>query len=201
MKKLLSLVIPSLLVVACGAPVKVGGGKQGAAQALLAASKPTAASGALSGSGVDITASKSWSCPEGGRALLSNFQLSVNPGQQGASVAQRFTLVFEGCGLASSDAGTAVYTGTLDVTQRVQASAADAVVEQTFKGRVRIEGAFDDFLEADVSQKVAASALGASGGTVSMELHGFLATSSGRYEYNESLDVSGGRLSVEAVTR
>ncbi len=200
MKKLLSILVPSLLVAACGAPVKVGGGKQGAAQALAAAAAPTKASGNLAGAGVDLTGSKAWTCPHGGRALLSNFQLSVNPGQQGASVAQRFTLVFEGCGLTTSEAGTAVYNGSLEVAQRVEASAAGAVVEQTFKGRVRIEGAFDDFLEADVSQRVAATSLGASG-SVSMELKGSLATSAGRWDYAGALEVSGGALPVEAVTR
>lgn len=177
------------LLTGCGAPVKLGGGKTGAAQALQAASTPTKAGVNKASGGLDITGSVSYSCPHGGSASLDKFALSVNGNAGGSVVAQTFTLTYANCGLAKSEAGVAVYNGAFDVSQRIEGSANGATVEQTFKGRVTLSGAFDDFLEADVKQRVAASALGA--GSVSVRLEGSLKTSGGAYSYAEELNLSG----------
>ena len=179
----------------CGAPVKLGGGKTGAAQALQAASAPTKSGVNKASGGIDVTGSVSYACPHGGSASLDRFALSVNGVQTGGLVSQSFTLTYVNCGLANSEAGVAVSNGSFDVAQRIETSAGGATVEQSFKGRVTLSGAFDDFLEADVTQRVAASGLGA--GTVSVKLTGSLKTSSGAYSYAEDLNLSGD-LPVEA---
>lgn len=185
----MTAVVTMGLLTGCGAPVKLGGGKTGAAQALQAASAPTKAGVNKASGGIDISGSVSYACPHGGSASLDRFALSVNGATTGRVVAQTFTLTFVNCGLATSEAGVAIYNGALDVAQRVEASANGATVEQTFKGRVTLSGAFDDFLEADVKQRVAASGLGA--GSVAVRLEGSLKTSGGAYTYAEDLNLSG----------
>lgn len=180
----------ALALAACGGPgVKLGGGKTGAAQALQAASAPTKSGVDKSASPIDVSGSVTSSCPHGGSARLENFNVSVNGNPTGGVVAQTFTVTYVKCGLAKSEAGIALYDGSYQVSQRVEGTAAGATVEQTFKGRVTLSGAFDDFLEADVKQRVAASALGA--GTVSVKLEGTLTTSTGSYTYAEDLMLSG----------
>lgn len=190
-KRLMTMAaVAGLGLIGCGGPgVKVGGGKTGAAQALQAASAPTKSGVSKAMGGIDVTGSVDYSCPHGGSASLKNFALSVNGTSAGGVVAQTFTLTYVNCGLAKSEAGIAIYDGSFEVSQRIEGSAAGGIVEQSFKGRVTLSGAFDDFLEADVKQRVAASALGQ--GSVSVKLEGSLKTSSGAYTYAEDLNLSG----------
>jgi lipid-binding SYLF domain-containing protein len=79
-------------------------------------------------------------------------------------------------------------------------SSSGATLEQTFKGRIDVQGAFNDYLEADVKQSVAANALGSGAGAVSMKLVGSIKTSSETFTYNESINVTaGGKLTVAAA--
>ncbi|MBE2248943.1 MAG: hypothetical protein IAE78_05280 [Myxococcus sp.] len=191
--------LAGLGLMGCGGPgVKVGGGKTGAAQALQAASAPTKSGVSKATGGIDVSGNVDYACPHGGSASLSNFALSVTGTEAGGVVAQKFTLAYSNCGLARSEAGVALYNGSFEVNQRIEGSEAGGTVEQSFKGRVTLSGAFDDFLEADVKQRVAASALGQ--GTVSVKLEGSLKNASGAYTYAEDLNLSGD-LPVEAVTR
>jgi len=184
------MVAAVMALAACGGPgVKLGGGKTGAAQALQAASAPTKSGVNKAAGGIDVTGAVSYDCPYGGTAKLENFNLSVNGNGAGGVVSQSFSLTYANCGLAKSEAGTAVYNGSFQVAQRIEGTASGGTVEQTFKGRVTLSGAFDDFLEADVKQRVAASALGA--GTASIKLEGSLKTSGGAYTYAEDINVSG----------
>lgn len=194
------IIVPALLALAaCGGPgVKVAASKQGAAQALYAASAPTRAASDKAAAPIDLTGAIDWSCPQGGSAKLSNFSASINPSGAGASVAQKFTLEFSNCGLATSEAGNAIYNGKLDVSQSVITSAQGVKVEQSFKGSVKIQGAFDDFLEADITQRVDTASLGLKQGAVSMELKGSLATSAGRFSFDEAVNLSSaGSLAVD----
>jgi len=161
----------------------------GAAQALQAASTPTKSGVSKATGGIDVTGSVEYACPQGGSASLNNFALSVNGTEAGGVVAQKFTLTYVNCGLAKSEVGIAIYNGSFEVSQRIEGSSAGGTIEQSFKGRVTLSGAFDDFLEADVKQRVAASALGQ--GTASVKLEGTLKNSSGTYTYAEDLTLSG----------
>lgn len=177
-----------VMLTGCGA-AQVGGGKQGAAAALAAAAKPTKAGADRSVTPI-LLPEVNYTCPEGGSATMSNFDSQQQVSGSGAKVVQRFTLTYKGCGLAKSEAGVAIYEGSFTVEQNLESSATGATVNQRFAGRVTITGAFNDFLEADVTQSLAASALGSE--SASMKLVGTLKNSSGSYTYDEELSVSGG---------
>lgn len=190
MKKTMLMAAMTMLVTAgCGAPVKVGGGKAGAAAALSAASKPTKASATRAAAPIDLT-DLGYDCPEGGTAKMSGFTTEVSGNDLGGTVAQRFTLTYVGCGLEKTEAGVAVYDGSFTVEQRIEGTEAGGSIVQKFTGKVTLSGAFEDFLEANVTQTIAASALGA--GDASMKLVGTLRTEAGSYSYNEDLSVVGG---------
>ncbi|MDX2013271.1 MAG: hypothetical protein SFW67_23950 [Myxococcaceae bacterium] len=201
MKKLL-VALGTLGLMACGGTAKIGGGKDGAAQAFFAASSATSAGANRSAQPLDITGSISWKCPEGGEASLSGFGASVNTGGGGASVAQNFTVTYKNCGAAKSDVGVAIYNGSFTVTQSVITDANGVNIDQQFKGRIEVQGAFNDFIEADVRQQVGVMGLSSSGGTVTMKLVGTIKTSTESYSYNENLNVTaGGAIAVAANTR
>ncbi|MCU0695265.1 MAG: hypothetical protein MUC96_01910 [Myxococcaceae bacterium] len=201
MKKLL-VALGTLGLMACGGTAKIGGGKEGAAQAFFAASSATSAGANRSAQPLDITGSVSWKCPEGGEASLSGFGASVNTGGGGASVAQNFTVTYKNCGAARSDVGVAIYNGSFTVTQAIVTNSGNVSVDQTFKGRVEVQGAFNDFIEADVRQQVAVTGLSSSGGGVTMKLVGTIKTSSESFSYNEDINVTaGGSIAVAANTR
>lgn len=177
-----------VMLTGCGA-AQVGGGKQGAAAALAAASKPTK-SGADRSVTPILLPEVNYTCPEGGSATMTDFDSQQLVIGSGGSVVQRFTLTYKGCGLAKSEAGVAIYDGFFTVEQKIEGNQTGGTVNQRFAGRVTITGAFDDFLEADVTQSLAASALGTEG--ASMKLVGTLKNTGGSYSYDEELSVSGG---------
>lgn len=194
MTRLSILAVAALALVACGPGAKIGNGKQGAAEALMAASGPTKAGSDKAGTPVDLTGAVTWTCPKGGSAKLSGFSLNVNT-TGGANVSQSFKLEYLSCGLADSDQGVAIYNGSMTVNQTIVTSATGVDLEQKFVGHVLVQGAFDDFIDADVTQKVSAGVLNGTG-QVSATLIGSITTSSGAYSYNEAVSVTGGRLSA-----
>lgn len=196
MKKLMLMVATVVLAVTtgCGGTAKVGGAKQGAANSLAAASKPTRAGANAAATPIDVMP-VNYGCPQGGSATLGAFTQEIDTAG-GGKVNQKFTITYAGCGLAESAAGVAIYNGSLVLTQSVSGSAAGGTIEQHFSGRVTIGGAFDDFLEADVSQSVSGSTLESASGSV--KLVGKLTNSSGSYTYDESISVSGGKLEISA---
>lgn len=197
-KLMMTMAVAALALSACGGAAKVGGGKQGAAQALHAMSAPTKESANRAASPINTT-DLDVTCAKGGTAKLSNFAATVDL-TNGTKVVQSFTMDLAACGLASSDAGEALYTGTVQVAQSVITDASGVHVEQSFKGKVTISGAFNDFLDSDISEKVDVSQLGASG-NVSVVLKGSLATSSGSYTYDETVNVNGGSIAVDSSTK
>lgn len=200
MKRIALIALSTLGLVACGGTAKIGGGKEGAAQAFFAASSASSAGANRSATPADITGSVSWKCPEGGEASLNGFSLNVNTGGTGASVNQSFTIKYTNCGAAKSAAGVAVYNGSFTVTQSVITGAGGASVDQTFKGRIEVQGAFNDFIEADVKQQVAVTSLSSTGGMVSMKLVGTIKTSEGTHTFNEDVNVqAGGQIAVSAT--
>jgi len=85
------------------------------------------------------------------------------------------------------------------VTQSVIANAGGASVDQTFKGRIEVQGAFNDFIDADVKQSVSVTGLSSSSGMVAMKLVGTITTSEGTNTFNEDVNVSaGGQIAVAA---
>lgn len=189
MKQLL-VAVGTLGLMACGGTAKIGGGKEGAAQAFFAASSATSAGANRSATPLDITGSLTWKCPDGGEATLSGFGASVNTGGGGATVAQNFTVTYKNCGAAKSDVGVAVYNGSMTVTQSVVTGADGVSVDQQFKGRVEVQGAFNDYIDADVRQQVSVTGLSSSGGAVAMKLVGTIKTSTDSHTFNETVNVT-----------
>jgi hypothetical protein len=186
-------------MAACAPGAKLGGDKQGAASALYAAGAPASSStNASQPINISLTGDTTVSCRYGGTASLQNFALDTTTSATGANVGAKFTLAYDHCGAAKSSAGTAVFDGSFDVTQAIVADTGTASVKQTFKGKVTVGGAFDDFLQADITEDVDAQHLTATTGSVSVSLVGTLSDSSGDYTYNEAVDVTADNLQVQA---
>ncbi len=182
-----------LALTACGPGAKIGNGKQGAAEALFAVSRPSKASADKTASPIDI-GTISWPCPEGGSAKVVGVGVAVDF-TGGTSVAQKVSIAFDGCGLAKPSIGTAVFNGELAFTQAVNVAASEVGVNQKILGTVLVQGAFDDYLDADVTQTVAVGALGGTG-SVGMTLKGSVSTSTGSFTFDEMVSVVAGQLSA-----
>ncbi len=187
-KRISMLVVGSLVMVACGPGAKIDG-KQGAAEALFAASQPSKASN--SASPIDVSAN----CPHGGTAEINGVGISIGNG--GAGVGTNFNMKYNACGVAKGDIGVAIYNGELKFSQNIMASSGNALIEQGFKGKVLVQGAYDDFLDVDVSQRVAVGDLGANGTGVSVVLKGTISTSEGTFTFDESINVVAGQISAK----
>lgn len=201
MKRIALVALATSALVGCGGTAKIGGGKEGAAQAFFAASSATSAGASRNTQPLDVTGSVSWKCPEGGEASLQGFSVNVGGGGTGANVQQSFTVNYNNCGAAKSDEGVAVFNGPFTVSQSVVTTNGAVSVDQSFKGRIEVRGAFNDFIEADVKQQVAVSGLSSTGGAaVTMKLVGTIKTSTETYTYNEDVAVTaGGKIAVAAT--
>lgn len=188
-------------LVACGPGAKIGGGKQGAAEALYAASGPTKGSTDRTSQPLDVSLSDlSVKCQLGGSATLKNYVLKTDTSGGNVSVGAAYDVAYDQCAASKSDQGNAVLSGSWKVTQSVQTTSGSVKVLQTFKGKIEFGGAFQDFLDADITQSVDVTSLGSTSGSVSVNLVGKLTDSSGTYDYNESVNVTAGSVSV-AVTK
>jgi hypothetical protein len=191
-KRILMLVVGSLAMVACGPGAKIDG-KQGAAEALFAASQPSKAKADTAATPVDLTGGINWNCPQGGTAAISGAGISIGTG----GVATSVTLSYKSCGLAKGDVGVAIFNGDMTLAQSVVTGGGNVSVDQSFKGKVLVQGAYDDFLDADVKQSIAVGDLGASGTGVSMTLKGTISTSEGTFTFDEAVSVIGGQISAK----
>ena len=185
-KRISMLVVSSLAMMACGPGLKIDG-KQGAAEAMFAASQPTKQN--ASASPANLTAN----CPQGGNAEITGAGISIGSGGVGTS----FNMKYNACGVAKNDQGVAIYNGELKFSQSIMTSNGSANVSQGFKGRITVNGAYDDFLDVDVTQQVAVGDLGAQGTGVSVILKGSIATSEGSFTFDESVQVVAGQISAK----
>ncbi len=194
-KRVLMLVVGSFVMMACGPGAKIDG-KQGAADALFAASQPTKAKADASSTPVDLTGGIDFKCPQGGNAAINGAGISIG----GGGVATSFSLKYENCGLAKADVGVAIYNGEMKFSQSVLTSGATVSVDQSFVGKVLVQGAFDDFIDVDVRQSVAVGDLGASGTGVSVVLKGTIKTSQDTFTFDETVSVVAGQISAKIQT-
>ena len=194
MTRLFGISAVVLMFCACGPGAKISGGKQGAAEALFAASGPTKG-GSTPGSGVDLTATVNVACPQGGSASLHGFALSTNAGSLGTDIGETFTADYNNCGVQTK-AGVAVLQGSLSVSQAIKVLSGDTEIEQSIKGKVLWGGACDDFLDVDISQNVGVTAFTQTSGGVSMTLKGTVADTEGTFTYDEAVSVTPGTVTV-----
>lgn len=176
----------ALALTACGGGAKLGGGKDGAAQALFQASRPASSSkGAASklySSG--ITAGEvSVNGQKSGTAKLS-FDIT-DFGQNTTSGSLKFTITYDNF----SDDGKNYYSGSMTVTEdfniQVAGSAVSGGVALTMKGKINISGDISDFVDANITETVDFSSLSNQTGTVNVVLDGTIATSTESYAYSK----------------
>lgn len=192
MKRIVMIVVGSFALMACGPGAKIDG-KQGAAEALFAASKPSKAKADSSATPIDLTGGISWNCPEGGSAEISGASVSVG----GGGVSTGVTLSYKGCGLAKSNVGVAIFNGDMTLSQNITTGGGNVGVNQSFKGKVLVQGAYDDFLDADVSQIINVGDLGSAGTGVAMTLKGTIKTTDGTFTFDEMLTVMSGTITAK----
>ncbi len=196
------LVLSSAIVLcACGSGPRLGGGKEGAASALFAATSPAKSSGALAdlfGQRFNQSVEVTVDCELGGRARLSVSQ-RIDGGATG-NVSQQIGITLEGCANSRTDTGEkVVLDGKLQITQSIAWSSGAGSVSQKIVGSVRFSGGIDDQLDADITQSVEWAKLGASSGEVAVTLNGTLKTMSATYEYRqESVKIRAGVLVADA---
>lgn len=195
----LALFSAVLSLCACGAGPRLGGGKEGAAAALFAASSPAKSAGGTTpfGQGIGINSNVTVSCQDGGKAQISVTQnIDTNTG---SSVQQDMVITYDNCSNSRTTSGDAVVlNGTMKVTQAIQVGSTTGSVSQKLVGSVRFSGGIDDQLDADITQTVDWAQLGAQSGSVSITLNGTLKTSSASYDFqNEAVNIQAGVLIAE----
>jgi hypothetical protein len=192
--QLLTISVVFLAFCACGPKAQISGGKQGASEALLAATGPMKGGADKYGSKIDITGAVDVKCAQGGSASLRGFGVVLGGGGF-ADVGQSFTADYNNCGVMT-DLGVATMNGSLAVVQSVKVDGSSVDVDQSIKGKLLWQGACDDFLDIDVTQKVAVSALTQTSGGVSMVLKGKVINTEGTFDFNEAVNVTAGKVSV-----
>ena len=169
----------ALVMTACGGGAKLGGGKQGAAEALFQASGPAASangttakllqSGATTGT-ITVKGQKS------GSATL-DFDVSDPDAASGFLV---YNVKYDNF----SDDGKNFYSGNMEMKFKFDFTQTSGSMTLTLKGKINISGEISDFIDADVTQTVSFTALSEQSGTVSVTLNGRISTSTETHTYN-----------------
>ena len=199
MKTIYTCGLAAVLAVGCGGQGAKLSGKQGAADGLFAAASATNGTSDKTSQPLSINAdgTASIACEHGGSAKLSGFQLVTTGLGVGVNLGQQFTITYSGCGVSNASTGGVAYLdGSLVVKQSIVTTQGSASIDQTFKGKVTFSGAIDDFIDADVVQKVEAGKLSATSGGVSVVLKGNLSTNDGSHTFDEEVNVTAGSISA-----
>jgi hypothetical protein len=184
----------SLGLAACGG-AKLGGGKEGAAQAAFQASQSAGRGHTKTGqalieralaSNATLGISLSANCSHGGSASLA-FEANANP----FDTAIHYAVSYDDC----NEDGVNEYNGTLKMSFGVEANPQNFGLYIAEKGELTIDGDISDSLDIDVKMTMDVSATSANTGSVKLVLDGTIETSSGRYVYtNETLSITAGEL-------
>jgi hypothetical protein len=205
MTRFVRMTLFSALVVglaACGGGAKLGGGKEGAAQAVFQASQPAGRSGSTNGqallaqalasgaTSITVTAS----CSKGG-----NISLTLDADEMVTDPEATFSLTYDITYNDCNEDGKNSYDGTMRTTMNgyfsYDGNMANATIAYTMKGRLDISGEVSDFVSADVTMTTSVSASSAHTGSVEITLNGSIATSSESYVYNnEHINITAGEL-------
>lgn len=201
------LALATTALVACGGGAKLGGGKEGAAQALFAASQPAGQGGNKSQNGLNVSGlGLNVSGLVDPRTLVSGADSSLEVGvdcAQGGSVKLKLDLTSLGSQSGSfkynvkyddcSQDGVNKYKGDLTMEYSFVGTGTSLDLAMRLKGKVEISGDIDDFIDADVTETISLAATSATSGTVTVKLNGSIKTSEGNYTYaNETLTITAG---------
>ncbi len=173
------------VLAACGGGGKLGGGKEGAAQALfqttsaLSSARKSSTGGLRSGA--DLNATVTVPGRHGGTAKVEMKLTSIPFAGTVDS-----TITYDKFNVD----GKNTFDGTLTTSLATEGSAAGASATLKIKGKVTVAGDVNDFLDADVTQKLTVDVLNSTHGKVSLSLDGSIATSSESFTYqNETLSI------------
>lgn len=182
------LAAAALSLAACSSGPKLGGGKQGAAQALYQASDSTSEKGqsavlkrafarANQDVDVNIDGSIEVACTHGGSATMELDMDSLTSTETEFELA--FNIEYDGC----NEDGKNELDG--EMTMKFLAS---MPTSESFefgvhmKGQIDISGEVDDYLDADITQYVG---INGTSGQISVKLKGTIETRSGEYTYSD----------------
>jgi len=177
----------SFTLAACAPGARLGGGKEGAAEALFQASSPaTAARGAAlralksgASANVDIKVSGQKS----GSATLAVDALGTLIGIPDGSAV--FKVKYDNF----SDDGKVFYNGTLSLAVSFDFDETDTSasgnINIRFRGKLEMSGEISDFLDADVTEVVAFNVVAQSGASVSLVLDGSIKTATETHTYTK----------------
>jgi hypothetical protein len=178
-------------LVACGGGAKLGGGKEGAAQAAFQASKPAGRGGktaqrlldqALASGAISITLSAN--CDWSGKVSMVLNANTISP-----DGSLNYTVKYDDC----NEDGLNTYNGTMATSIRYVFD--DPAFDPYYthgafligmKGKLTIEGAVADFIDADVRLTMDFSALSEDSGTVRIVADGYIKTSEDHFTYDAS---------------
>ncbi|WP_257460678.1 hypothetical protein [Archangium lipolyticum] len=184
-------------LTACGGGAKLGGGKEGAAQAAFQASQPLGRNGKTAQRLLDqalasgaTTIAISAKCSQGGEVSLA---LDLNGAGPVGSL--KYSVTYDAC----SEDGKNEYNGTMATALLFDAQVGGGNASLSFvtvlKGRLTIEGEVSDFIDADVTLSMDISASSMRSGSVKLVTNGSIKTSDGSFTYNnETLTIVAGEL-------
>jgi hypothetical protein len=187
-------VVATALAACGGSGAKLGGGKEGAAKALFAASQPAGKGGNSSGqslmrqmaSGAATGAVEfSVDCASKGSVKLK-LDLTSSGTQSGSL---KYEVEYKDC----NQDGVNSFDGKMTMEMTISGSATSLEMALKLKGKINLSGDISDYVDADITETLSATATSATSGSVTVKLNCSIKTSSSSYTYaNESLTISAG---------
>jgi hypothetical protein len=188
-------------LTACGG-AKLGGGKEGAAQAVFQASQPTGRNGtngqallaqALASGATSVTITAS--CTKGGNATLSLDADETTTDPNTGAVSFTYDVTYNDCNEDGKNALDGSMRTTLTANFSYDGNMSNASITYKMKGRLEISGEVSDFVNADITMTMSATASSAHTGSVALTLNGSIATSTETHVYNnERINITAGEL-------
>ena len=175
------LAAAALSLAACSSGPKLGGGKQGAAQALYQASDSTSDKGQnrlmkrAMGQDISLDGSVEVQCTHGGSASMSVDTDSISSTE--TSVQLAFDIEYDDC----NEDGKNTLNGDMTMGFLISVDTTSFELALKMKGELDISGEVDDFIDADVTEYIG---FNGTSGQVTLKLNGTIETRSGAYTYN-----------------
>ena len=176
------LAAAALSLAACSSGPKLGGGKQGAAQALYQASDSTSEKGAnrllkrALAQDISLDGDVTVNCTHGGTATMEVDLDSITATD--TSVTLAFDIEYDEC----NEDGKNALSGDMTMGFLIGTDGAESFeLGLRMKGELDISGEVDDFIDADVTQYIG---FNGTSGQITTKINGTISTRSGEYVYN-----------------
>lgn len=199
MIRLMAVSVVALGLTACGGGAKLGGDKEGAAQAAFQASQPAGRGHtktgqalidkALASGAVSITLSAD--CAAGGKVHLT-LNAGATPRLDGAL---SYVVRYDACNEDGENEYTGEITTAMGINLDLFGQDKSGLFFIAMKGKLTIEGEISDTLETDVRLSMEFAATSTRSGGVRLVIDGTIKTSTHSYTYSkEEIDMTVGRL-------